>query len=59
MLSVDPAHAIAAGLRTRPVAETARDTLEWVQSGEAPIKPPAGLDREKEQAVLDAWLSKE
>ena len=59
MLSVDPARAFAAGLVTRPVAETARDTLEWVRSGEAPIEPPAGLDREKEQAVLDAWLSKE
>jgi 2'-hydroxyisoflavone reductase len=59
MLSVDPARAFAAGLTTRPVAESARDTLEWVRSGEAPIQPPAGLDREKEQAVLDAWLSKE
>ena len=59
MLSIDPARAFAAGLVTRPVAETARDTLEWVRSGEAPIEPPAGLDREKEQAVLDAWLSKE
>ena len=28
-------------------------------SGEAPSEPPAGLDREKEQAVLDEWLSKE
>jgi 2'-hydroxyisoflavone reductase len=59
MLSVDPARAFAAGLTTRPVAESARDTLEWVRSGEAPIEPPAGLDREKEQAVLDGWLSKE
>ena len=59
MLSVDAAPALAAGLTTRPVAETARDTLEWARGGEAPIEPPAGLDREKEQAVLDAWLSKE
>jgi 2'-hydroxyisoflavone reductase len=59
MLSVDPSRAFAAGLTTRPVAESARDTLEWVRSGEAPIEPPAGLDREKEQAVLDGWLSKE
>lgn len=58
MLSVDPTRALAAGLRPRPVAESARDTLAWVRSGEAPIEPPAGLDREKEQAVLDAWLSK-
>jgi hypothetical protein len=36
-----------------------RDTLDWARSGDAPIEPPAGLDREKEQVVLDAWLSKE
>jgi 2'-hydroxyisoflavone reductase len=59
MLAADPAKAFAAGLETRPLEDTARDTLEWVRSGEAPIEPPAGLDREKEQRVLDAWLSKE
>jgi 2'-hydroxyisoflavone reductase len=58
MLSVDPAAAFAAGLETRPLEETVRDTLAWVQSGEAPPEPPAGLDRAKEQAVLDSWLSK-
>jgi 2'-hydroxyisoflavone reductase len=50
--------ATAAGLRHRPLEETVRDTLAWVQSGEAPEEPPAGLDREKEKRVLDAWLSK-
>jgi 2'-hydroxyisoflavone reductase len=59
MLSVDPSPAFAAGLRTRPLEETVRDTLDWALGGEAPIEPPAGLDREKEQAVLDGWLSKE
>jgi 2'-hydroxyisoflavone reductase len=59
MLSIDPSRAFAAGLETRPLEETARDTLAWVQAGEAPDDPPAGLAREKEQAVLDAWLSKE
>ena len=59
MLSIDPSPAFAAGLETRPLAETARDTLDWVRSGEAPADPPAGLAREKERAVLDAWLSKE
>ena len=59
MLSVDTSPAFAAGLRTRPLEETVRDTLDWARSGEAPIEPPAGLDRMKEQAVLDAWLSKE
>jgi 2'-hydroxyisoflavone reductase len=59
MLSVDAAPAFAAGLRTRPVEETIRDTLAWAQSPEAPVEFPAGLDRVKEQAVLDEWLSKE
>ena len=58
MLSVDPSPAFAAGLETRPLEQTVHDTLEWVRSGEAPADPPAGLDREKEQAVLDEWLSK-
>jgi 2'-hydroxyisoflavone reductase len=58
MLAVDPARAFAAGLETRPLEETARDTLDWALSGQAPEDPPAGLAREKEQQVLDAWLSK-
>jgi 2'-hydroxyisoflavone reductase len=59
MLSVDPSPAFAAGLRTRPLEETVRDTLAWAMSDEAPSDFPAGLDREKEQAVLDGWFSKE
>ncbi|HEV7640226.1 MAG TPA: NAD-dependent epimerase/dehydratase family protein [Gaiellaceae bacterium] len=55
MLSVDASPALAAGLRLRPLEETVRDTLAWAQSGEAPTEFPAGLDREKEHAVLDAW----
>jgi hypothetical protein len=35
-----------------------RDTLAWVRSGEAPAEAPAGLEREKERRILDAWLSK-
>src|SRR3954462_6317101 len=58
MLSVDPSAAFAAGLEPRPLEETVRDTLAWVQAGDAPADTPAGLDRAKEQAVLDAWLSK-
>ena len=59
MLSVDAGPALAAGLTTRPLEDTVRDTLDWVRSGQAPPDPPAGLDRQKEQAVLDEWLSKE
>ncbi|HEY0415663.1 MAG TPA: NAD-dependent epimerase/dehydratase family protein [Gaiellaceae bacterium] len=58
MLSVDPTPAFAAGLEARPLEETVRDTLEWVRAGDAPADTGAGLDRGKEQAVLDAWLSK-
>jgi nucleoside-diphosphate-sugar epimerase len=59
MLSVDPRAAFAAGLATRPLEDTVRDTLEWVRSGDAPAEPPAGLARAKERLVLDAWLSKD
>jgi 2'-hydroxyisoflavone reductase len=55
MLSVDASPAFAAGLQTRPLEDTVRDTLAWAQSDQAPSEFPAGLDREKEQAVLDAW----
>jgi 2'-hydroxyisoflavone reductase len=51
--------ATASGLRHRPLEETVRDTLAWVRTGESPSEPPAGLDRDKEQRVLDAWLSKD
>ena len=59
MLGVDPAPALAAGLRPRPVGETARDTLAWLERGEGPTDVTAGLARDKEQRILDAWLSKE
>jgi 2'-hydroxyisoflavone reductase len=55
MLSVDASPAFAAGLRIRPLEDTVRDTVAWTRSGDAPTEFPAGLDREKEQAVLDAW----
>jgi 2'-hydroxyisoflavone reductase len=47
--------ALAAGLRVRPLEATARDTLEWVRGGQAPVDPPAGLSRETERRVLNAW----
>lgn len=59
MLGVDPAPAFAAGLRTRPLGETARDTLAWLETGRGPADVEAGLARDKEQRVLDAWYSKE
>jgi 2'-hydroxyisoflavone reductase len=59
MLSIDPKAAFEAGLTTRPLEETTRDTLAWVRRGDAPDEPPAGLGRAKERQVLDAWLSKQ
>jgi 2'-hydroxyisoflavone reductase len=59
MLSVEPDAAFAAGLETRPLAETARDTLAWVNGGDVPTDPPAGLAREKERQLLDVWALKE
>ncbi len=42
----------AAGLRTRPVSETARDTLAWL--ADHPEAPVAGLTQEEETELLDA-----
>ena len=59
MLSVEPDRAFTAGLETRPLAETVHDTLEWLRTGQAADDASAGLARDKEQTILDAWLSKE
>jgi 2'-hydroxyisoflavone reductase len=54
---VDCSRAIASGLRFRPLAETARDTLDWWNSlpEERRSAPRAGLPAEKETEVLAAW----
>src|SRR5512137_1890072 len=57
MSQVSIARAVAAGLRFRPLPETARDTLSW-WSGLPPerrARPRAGLSRERERQVLSAW----
>ncbi len=59
MLDVDPSRAFAAGLVTRPLADTVRDTLAWAASDEAPSSFDAGLERAKERRLLDAWSLKE
>jgi 2'-hydroxyisoflavone reductase len=53
LMSVDVEASYDAGLRTRPLSDTARDTLAWLR-GE-PGAPVAGLDRSAEAVVLDAW----
>jgi hypothetical protein len=50
--------ALANGLAIRPLEATVRDTLGWVRAGLAPAAPPAGLAREKEHRVLDAWFAR-
>ena len=62
LLDADVSAAVAAGLRFRPLADTARDTLAWVRAG-GPVTAPkpgmqlvrAGLAPEKEAAILAAW----
>jgi 2'-hydroxyisoflavone reductase len=51
LMGVDSGKAIAAGLRRRPLAETARDTLRWALDHPAE-NPTHGLSRERETAVL-------
>lgn len=55
MTAHDVSAALAQGLSTRPVAETAVDTLNWLRSQPAP--PVTGLSRAEEQALLDDWHS--
>ena len=49
--------ALGKGLTFRPLAETARDTLEWFKSQppERQSKLKAGLTAERETEVLAAW----
>ncbi|MEU9130378.1 NAD-dependent epimerase/dehydratase family protein [Kitasatospora sp. NPDC048540] len=56
----DSAKAVAAGLRCRPVAETARDTWAWLRNGgsanvtytQGLTGVPIGIEAEKEQRIL-------
>jgi 2'-hydroxyisoflavone reductase len=51
LMEVDVSRAIAAGLRFRPLEETARDTLAWsLEAGEQ----RETLPRERERAILQA-----
>ncbi len=56
--SVDSARAQQAGLTSRPLYDTVRDTWQWLAAGAEitgdPILAPIGIDRDKEQAVLRA-----
>lgn len=53
MLAHDVTPSLAAGLRPRPVAETARDTLAWVRA--EPGAAVSGITRDREAELLAAW----
>ncbi len=53
--AVDSSNALAAGLRFRPVEETARDTLAWVRSRPQGPELQAGFDPGFEQDLLRRW----
>ena len=55
LLAHDVSASYRAGLRTRPLTETARDTLAWLR--ENPEAPVTGLTREEEAEVLAALRS--
>ena len=55
MTSHDVSAAFDAGLTTRPVGETAADTLAWLRASRTP--PRTGLTRAEEQDLLDDWHS--
>jgi len=53
----DNSRAVAAGLKYRPLADTAKATLDWWKAlpQERRAQPKAGLDPEREKEVLAAW----
>ena len=53
MTSHDVSAAVAAGLTTRPIGETATDTLAWLRT--EPDPPLTGMSRAEEQDLLDDW----
>ncbi|MFC6287229.1 NAD-dependent epimerase/dehydratase family protein [Nocardioides sp. GCM10027113] len=53
LMAHDVTAAHDAGLRTRPLAETARDTLAWLRA--TPDAATTGIGRDDEAAVLAAW----
>jgi 2'-hydroxyisoflavone reductase len=59
MSQVSIARALAAGLRFRPLSDTARDTLAWWNGlpAERRARLKAGISREREKQVLAAWAA--
>lgn len=55
---VDSTRALGAGLRFRPVLDTARDTLRWLLSRGRGAELDAGWSPEFERGLLDAWRAR-
>lgn len=55
--TVDCSKSIAAGMRSRPLADTVRDLYTWwdSQPDERRAQVRAGMPREQEKAALEAW----
>ncbi len=56
-LQVDIGKALGAGLVTRPLEDTIRDTLEWASQRPADYHWQAGLPEAREMALLQEWHS--
>ena len=54
-MCISPEKAIAAGLNFRPLRDTINDTLTWFRKNRANDTLKAGLDRDKETALLYKW----
>jgi 2'-hydroxyisoflavone reductase len=61
----ETAAAERAGLKSRPVADTVRDTWAWMQAGgtvrDAPVRDymtTQGIDRDKEHRILAEWRAR-
>ncbi len=55
--SVDCRKAWSAGLRSRPLRETVRDTLTWAETRGDGHEWRAGLKPGRERELLDAWIA--
>jgi 2'-hydroxyisoflavone reductase len=54
MVSHDVSAAYENGLRTRPISQTAAETLDWLRSEEGRATV-TGMTRAEEQDLLDDW----
>jgi 2'-hydroxyisoflavone reductase len=56
-MTFNPSNAIAAGLTYRPLKQTITDTLNWDATLPPNRKLEAGITRQREQDLLQAWQS--